>query len=697
MKTFALADPIARQLSLRPAQVEAVLGLLDEGCIIPFLARYRKERTGGLDEEQLRSIQSAKGRLEALEARRAAILKSLEEQGVEDRGLRQAVMAAEHLTALEDLYLPYRPKRKTRATKALELGLEPLARQLLAQPTSPAPEEAARRCLGPEVPTVDTALAGARDIVAEWAAEQTELRRVVREKAARFGVLVVTKRKGAEDPKEVYRSYYDFRGAVTKLAPHQVLAIDRGERDKVLKVELELSERDWREPLWKRYRPKADSAWGEQLMRALQDGAQRLLLPAVERDLRANLTERAQAHAIEVFASNLRSLLLVPPLSGRVVLGLDPGLRTGCKLAVVDATGKLLETATIYPHPPQQQVAESCSVLHRLIRQHGVTLVAIGNGTASRESEQLVAQLIKDHPQLAYLMVSEAGASVYSASPLARAELPGLDVSLRGAVSIARRVQDPLAELIKIDPKSVGVGLYQHDLEEKKLDAALASVVESVVHSVGVELNTASPALLRHVGGIGPKMSEKIVAFREKNGPFPCRAALTKVSGLGPKAFEQAAGFLRIREGTDPLDATAIHPESYPVARRLLSLAGDDLGRLDDPQIVGQIDCPEPTLRDILEQLRRPGRDPRGDLPPPLLRKDVLSLQDLYPGLVLSGTVRNVVDFGAFVDLGVKQDGLLHRSQVRGRRLAVGDVLEVEILEVDERRGRIALGWGSSS
>lgn len=690
----SIVDRVAAQLKLRSPQVETVFSLLDEGCTIPFLARYRKERTGGLDEEQLREIQAAKAHWEALDARKASILKSLQEQGVLTEALSRAVEAADNLTVLEDLYLPYKPKRKTRAAKAIELGLEPLAKTLCAQPGHQTPEEAAKRYLGPEVPSVGEALSGARDIVAEWAAERAEVRQAVRDKATRFGTLVVVLKKGAEDSKETYRSYYDYRGAVSRLQPYQVLAIDRGEREKILKVDLELSERDWKDPLWKAFRPRANSPWGEHLSAALEDGASRLLLPAVERDVRRGLTEKAQAHAIEVFAGNLRGLLLVPPIAGQTVLGLDPGFRTGCKLAVVDATGKLLDTATIYPHPPQKQTRESLAMLSRLVTKHKVAVLAIGNGTASRESEQLAAELVKEHPGLAYLMVSEAGASVYSASPLAKAELPGLDVSLRGAVSIARRVLDPLAELIKIDPKSVGVGLYQHDLEEKKLDGALSAVVESVVHNVGVELNTASPTLLGHIGGIGPKMSEKIVAYREKNGPFRTRAELTKVSGLGPKAFEQAAGFLRIRDGSDPLDATAIHPESYAVARQVMKVAAGDPATLDFAAVKAQVSCPEPTLRDIVEQLKKPGRDPRADLPAPVLRKDVLSMDDLYPGLALSGTVRNVVDFGAFVDIGVKQDGLLHRSQLRGRRLSVGDVLEVEILEIDEKRGRISLGLG---
>ena len=681
---------IASSLKLQTQQVDTVFTLLDEGCTIPFLARYRKERTGGLDEDQLREIQAQKAQWEALDARKQTVTKALQEQGVLTEALRASVVGCESLTALEDLYLPYKQKRKTRAAKAIELGLEPLAKTMCAQPGHQSPEEAAKRFLNAEVGSLADALAGARDIVAEWSAERPEIRQTVRDKATRFGTLVVGLKKGAEDPKETYRSYYDYRGAVSRLQPHQVLAIDRGEREKILKVSFELSERDWKDPLQRAYRPRA-GAWGEHLNAALDDGASRLLLPAVERDVRRALTEKAQAHAIEVFAGNLRGLLLIPPLADQVVLGLDPGFRTGCKLAVVDATGKLLDTATIYPHPPQKQRRESLALMSALVKKHKVTLIAIGNGTASRESEQLAADLVKEHAGLAYLMVSEAGASVYSASPLAKAELPGLDVSLRGAVSIARRVLDPLAELIKIDPKSVGVGLYQHDLEEKKLDGALSAVVESVVHSVGVELNTASPTLLAHIGGIGPKMSEKIVAYREKHGRFRSRAELTKVSGLGPKAFEQAAGFLRIRDGSDPLDATAIHPESYAIARQVVKVAQGDY---DFAKVKSQVACPEPTLRDIVEQLQKPGRDPRADLPAPVLRKDVLSMDDLYPGIALSGTVRNVVDFGAFIDIGVKQDGLLHRSQLRGRRLSVGDVLEVEIAEIDEKRGRISLTLG---
>ncbi|MCA9794868.1 MAG: RNA-binding transcriptional accessory protein, partial [Candidatus Eremiobacteraeota bacterium] len=648
-----IASQIATDLKISTRQVESVLELLDEGCTIPFLARYRKERTGGLDEEQLRQVAALKTSLEALESRRQAILKSLEERQLLSPELQRAVLAADNLTILEDIYLPHRPKRKTRASAARELGLEPLARKLVAQPGGPPPQQVASEFVGEGVESVDKALAGARDIVAEWAAEDPEVRATVRAKAMRFGRLLAGLKKGADDPKQTYRAYYDFSAPVSRIQPHQVLAIDRGEREKVLKVGLELAESDWREPMQRKFRPKSHSPWSDCLREALEEGAKRLLLPAIEREVRKTLTETAQEHAIAVFATNLESLLLVPPLAERTVLGLDPGFRTGCKVAVVDPTGKLLDTDTIYPHPPQKQHRDSLAKLRRLVERHGVTLVAIGNGTASRETEMLVTELVEGCQGLAYLIVSEAGASVYSASPLARAELPELDVSLRGAVSIARRVLDPLAELIKIDPKSVGVGMYQHDLEESKLDKALAAVVESVVHRVGVELNTASPTLLSHLGGIGPKTAERIVAYRDRHGAFRNRASLLKVQGLGPKAFEQAAGFIRVRDGDNPLDATAIHPESYAVAERVLQLTKGRLESLGVRDLVGQVDCPEPTLTDIVAQLKKPSRDPRLDLPAPILRREVMTLDDLEPGLRLKGTVRNVVDFGAFVDLRV--------------------------------------------
>lgn len=683
----SFASRISKELSLPNRGVQAVLEMLDEGATIPFMARYRKERTGELDEEQLRAIQERVEGLTKLEARRAAIVKSLEEQKLFHGQLKESVLSANSLLVLEDLYLPHRPKRKTRATTAKANGLEPLAKLILKQPKDSSPRQTAKEYVKGAVKSADDALSGARDIVAEWAAENPRLRQVVRDKAQRFGRLKAIKKRKAEDPKEIYRSYYEFEAPLHRLQSHQILALDRGENEKVLRVGLELQVRDWQEPMRREYRPFSHSPWGQQLEQALEDSAKRLLLPSIERDIRKALSEKAQDNAIKVFADNLESLLLVPPLANHTVLAIDPGFRSGCKIAVVDPTGKLLATDTIYPHPPQKRTAESLKSLEQLISKHKVTVIAIGNGTASRESEQLVSEL-----STPYLIVSEAGASVYSASPLAKAEFPDLDVSIRGAVSIARRVQDPLAELIKIDPKSVGVGMYQHDLDQNNLSRELTNVVESVVHRVGVELNTASAPLLAHIGGIGPKTAENIVAFRDEKGRFQDRATLKKVKGLGPKAFELAAGFIRVRDGKNPLDDTAIHPESYDVAKKIMKLGKP--GELDWQKVKDAVDCPEPTLRDILEQLTKPSRDPREDLPAPVLRSGVLTMDDLYPGLQLSGTVRNVVPFGVFTDIGVKQDGLIHVSKLKGRQLGVGQVVEVEVLDVDEKRGRISLGLG---
>jgi uncharacterized protein len=524
-----------------------------------------------------------------------------------------------------------------------------------------------------------------------------------------WGVLQCEKIEKAEDPRQVYQTYYAFELRVNRLRPHQILAVNRGESEKVLRVKVQVAERDWRNAIYAQYLPDRRSPLAEQLELAIEDSAGRLLLPAIERSVRTDLTVTAEKHAINVFALNLRSLLTIPPLAGHTVLGMDPGYRTGCKLAVVDETGQVLDHNTIYITQSAGAKAQAASTVIGMVKQHRISLVAIGNGTASRETEQFIAELIQAGLPVEYLIVSEAGASVYSASPLARAELPDLDVSIRGAVSIARRVQDPLAELVKIEPKAIGVGMYQHDVNQKQLSESLYEVVESVVNRVGVDLGTASPALLTYVAGIGPKLAENIVAYRDANGAFPNRKALREVSGLGPKAFEQAAGFLRIRGGSTPLDATAIHPESYAIAKAVmkkgkLSLADDldtrknALETLLDKQplkeIAKELDCGVPTLRDIFDQLIRPGRDPREDAPAPILRRDVLSMDDLAVGMVLKGTVRNVVDFGSFVDIGVKQDGLLHRSQVpQGTRLQVGDIIDVEILKIETDRGRISLGW----
>jgi len=707
--TTNYAPKIAAQLQVRVEQVAATIKLLDDGNTIPFIARYRKEATGTLDEEQLRQISALLEQWQNLDKRRETVLASVESQGLLTPELQAQFMAAETMTDLEDLYQPYKPKRRTRASMAREKGLTLLAEAILSQNrTKISLEQLVAEFINEQVPTNEEAWAGARDIVAETMSDHPNVRRVTREKALKFGKLTCGKIEAAEDPKRVYETYYDFEFRAETIRPHQILALNRGEEEKVLRVAVQVMEQDWRRAVEDNFRPDPRSPLAEQLKLAIDDGAERLLLPTIERDVRRTLTEKAEAHAIGVFGANLRGLLSQPPLAGHTVLGLDPGFRTGCKVAVIDPTGKLLDTATIYPHAPQNHWAEALKTLHVLISRHKVTLIAIGNGTASRETEQLAAELTRQLPTK-YLIVNEAGASVYSASKLAKAELPDLDVSIRGAVSIGRRVQDPLAELVKIDPQSIGVGMYQHDVDQKQLASALDGVVESVVNYVGVDVNTASPALLTHVSGIGPKLAERLVAYRDEHGPFRTREAVKKVSGLGPKAFEQAAGFLRIRGGNNPLDASAIHPESYWVAEAVMRRAKITLdmpiaereatlkelqAKQPLPKLAAELHTDTPTLTDIFSQLIRPGRDPREDLAAPLLRSDVLSMSDLVTGMKLHGTVRNVIDFGAFVDIGVKQDGLLHRSQVPfGTVLHVGEVLEVEILKVETERGRISLGW----
>ncbi len=707
------AEKIAAHLNIRPQQAVATIELLDGGNTLPFIARYRKEATGALDEEQIRQLVDLLEKMRALDERREAVLKSIQEQGQLTPELQAQIAAAETMTALEDLYAPYKPKRRTRASIAKERGLQGLAEWILKQPQTRTPlAEIAKPFLNDQVPTLEDAWAGARDIVAEAISDHAEVRRVTREKALKWGLLRSEKIAGAADEKKVYETYYQFECGVERLRPHQVLALNRGENEKVLRVKVEILERDWRNAIAAVFCPNRLSPLAEQMELAVEDAAERLLLPAIERDVRRELSEKAELHAIGVFAANLRALLSQPPLAGQTVLGLDPGFRTGCKVAVVSPTGKLLDTATIYPHEPQREGERALKILAALVIKHKVTLITIGNGTASRESEALVAELIRSYaPQVQYLIVNEAGASVYSASPLARQELPTLDVSLRGAVSIARRIQDPLAELVKIDPKSIGVGMYQYDVDQKQLAGTLTGVVESVVNAVGVDANSASPALLTYVAGIGPKLAEKIVAYRDENGGFANREAIKKVGGLGPKAFEQSAGFLRIRGGDNPLDASAIHPESYAIARKIMQKAGLGLeippagrkpaldallGRQEADKLAAELGCGAPTLKDILEQFVRPGRDPRMDAPAPILRSDVLKMEDLAVGMKLSGTVRNVVDFGAFVDIGVHQDGLLHRTQLpRGTVVQLGDVIEVEILKVEVERGRISLGWAS--
>lgn len=706
------AEQIASQLHVKPSQVTAVINLLDEDNTVPFIARYRKEMTGSLDDEQIRIIADELVRLRALDERRAAILVSIEEQGKLTDELRESINAAITMTALEDLYAPYKKKRRTRAMFAREKGLEPLAELILTQATEGSPEELAKQFLNDQVTDVAEALQGARDIVAETISDNANVRSAVREKALKFSKIRVEKIKDAVDEKAVYESYYEFETRVDHLRPHQTLAITRGEKEGILRVHVDVLERDWLDAVQAEFEQDIISPFAEQLELAMRDSAERLLLPAIERDVRREKGELADNHAIQVFANNLRALLSQPPLAQHVIMGIDPGFRTGCKVAVVDATGKLVDTGTIYPHEPKNDWKGAINTLQDMINRHHVTLITIGNGTASRETEKLAAELTRQAPQTKYLIVNEAGASVYSASALARQEFPDLDVTIRGAVSIARRAQDPLAELVKIDPKSIGVGLYQHDVDQNVLAHALDGVVESVVNRVGVDVNTASPALLTHVAGIGQKLAANIVAHRDANGPFKSRAGLRKVTGLGPKAFEQAAGFMRIQNGTDPLDASAIHPESYDIAKAILARAGlsaasplnerisalEALTTKTSHEILAQeLNCGVPTLKDILEQLIRPGRDPRTDTPLPILRTDVLKAEDLVAGMQLKGTVRNVVDFGAFVDIGIKQDGLLHRTQIpTGTVLKVGDILDVEILKIETERGRIGLGWVKS-
>jgi uncharacterized protein len=707
-----LINAIAAATQTQPQQVAGAVELLDEGNTIPFIARYRKERTGGLDEEQLRAVAERLTYLRGLDERKQAILASIGEQGKLTAELEAAIAAADTLQAVEDIYLPYRPKRRTRATLARELGLEPLAQMILTQPAGGKPEAAAQAFLTADVPDVEAALAGARDIVAEQMAETAAIRQYARERFYQNGNVSVRIVKEGADAEGKYELYHEFAAGVRRLQPHQVLALNRGENEKVLRVSVTGPEAEIQQHAARFLGINSRSPFAPQLTAAIEDGYSRLLAPSIERESRKALTEAADDHAIGAFQKNLRALLLQPPLSGRVVMGIDPAYRTGCKIAICDATGKLLYTTAVYPHPPQNRRAEALAELAKLVTQFDVQAIAIGNGTASRETEQLVADLVKTQSAirnsqlapLAYALVNEAGASVYSASPLARQEFPDLDVSLRGAVSIARRLQDPLAELVKIDPKSIGVGLYQHDVDQKKLAGALDGVVESVVNSVGVNVNTASPALLAQVAGLTNRTAENVVAHRDENGPFRSRAQILKVKGVGPKAFEQAAGFLRIPNGDNPLDNTAIHPESYPVVERLAapfdSLVAVPVEKLRQEirGLAAMLGVGEPTLADILDALAKPGRDPREDLPPVQLRADVLSMEDLREGMILTGTVRNVVAFGAFVDIGVKQDGLVHISALADHYVAdphavvrVGDVVTVRVLSIDAARGRIGL------
>lgn len=706
-----MVKQIAAELGLGVGQVRTVAGLLDEGNTIPFIARYRKEMTGELDENQLRAIEERRNYLKGLEDRKAEVLRLIDEQGKLTPELADAIGKAVKLQEVEDLYRPYKQKRKTRASVARERGLEPLAEWLTAQHRQGDVMAEAARYIDADrgVPTAEDALQGAMDIVAENLADDANIRKWVRKLTWDNGVLH-SKAKDAE-AESVYEMYYAYSEPVKRLPPHRVLAINRGEREEVLSVSVDVDGARIAEEMQRRIL-RGPSAARDALVAVTEDAYKRLIAPSIERELRAELTEKAEEHAIGIFSENLRNLLLQAPVKGRVVLGVDPAYRTGCKLAVVDETGKLLEVAVSYPTPPHNKKAEAEALFRRLIGQYGVSLLVVGNGTASRETEQFVVSVIKGMPErgLQYLIVNEAGASVYSASKLAQEEFPDLDVAERSAVSIARRLQDPLAELVKIEPKAIGVGQYQHDVAQKRLDESLTGVVESAVNHVGVDVNTASPSLLSYVSGINGTLAKNIVKQREELGKFADRKQLQKVPRLGAKAYEQCAGFLRITDGGNPLDRTPIHPESYDVVDRLfrelalpLSVIGsetlkDKLRELDVDALAAKLSVGVPTLRDIVDSLMRPGRDPRDELPPPIFHTDVLDIEDLKPGMELQGTVRNVVDFGAFVDIGIKNDGLVHISQISNRFVkhptevvAVGDTVKVWVLSTDLKKQRVSL------
>ena len=711
---MTILESLCKEFQLKTTQCENVLRLIDEGNTIPFIARYRKEQTGSLDDQVLREIYERLQYLRGLEKRRSEIEATLEEQGNLTEELRIKLAAAVTMTELEDIYRPFRPKRRTRATIAKEKGLEPLALLLLMQnQKTGTAEEIALPFVSEEkgVQNAEEALQGARDILSEQMSDDADVRKKLREFVMRCGVL---ESRNSKDEDSVYSMYYDFSQDVRTIPAHRVLAVNRGEREEFLKVAVRMDDEACVGVLEKAF-VRDGGITTQQVRMTAQDAWERLLKPSIEREIRNELTDRSNTSAIQVFGKNLHQLLMAPPVKGRITLGVDPGFRTGCKLAVVDENGKVLATGVGHFTLPGQEAAKARARkdILEMCKKHGVTAIAIGNGTASREAEQFIASLLPELPQgTAYMIVSEAGASVYSASKLAAEEFPQFDVSLRSAVSIARRMQDPLAELVKIDPKAIGVGQYQHDLKEKELEAALDGVVEGCVNSVGVEVSTASPALLSHVAGIGPALAKNIVAYREENG-ITSRAQLKKVPKLGPKAFEQCAGFLRVRDSKNALDATAVHPESYASAKALLETLGYQLsdiknGKLGDLQsrveeygvksLAAQLEIGEPTLKDIVRELQKPGRDPRDDLPKPILRTDVLDIKDLAPGMELMGTVRNVIDFGAFVDIGVHQDGLVHISRMSSRFIKhpaevvkVGDVIKVWVVDVDQKKQRIGL------
>ena len=718
-----LITALAQELGIKKEQAKAAVTLIDEGNTIPFIARYRKEATGALNDEVLRNLYDRLMYLRNLEEKKEQVLASINEQGKLTEALRAQILAAETMVVVDDLYRPYRPKRRTRATIAKEKGLEPLANLILLQMAEHSLEEEAEAFVNPEkeVHTVSDALEGANDIIAEYISDEADYRIYVRNLTMKKGRIVsAAKDEGTES---VYEMYYAFDESISKLAGHRILALNRGEKEKILTVKIEAPEEDIIRYLNRKIIRRDNPNTTPALQEAIADSYKRLIAPAIEREIRNILTEQAEDGAIRVFGKNLEQLLMQPPIANQTVLGWDPAFRTGCKLAVVDSTGKVLDTTVIYPTAPQNKVEASKRTLKQLIHKSGVTLISVGNGTASRESEMVIVELLKEistdqgrdldgrQKNVQYVIVNEAGASVYSASKLATEEFPNFDVGQRSAASIARRLQDPLAELVKIDPKSIGVGQYQHDMNQKKLGEALGGVVEDCVNKVGVDLNTASASLLEYISGISKAVAKNIVAYREEHGRFDSRTQLLKVAKLGPKAYEQCAGFLRILDGKNPLDATSVHPESYDAAAKLLEKLGYTACDLKEGNLKGiskkisgydslakELSVGELTLMDIVKELEKPARDPREDMPKPILRSDVLEMKDLTPGMVLKGTVRNVIDFGAFVDIGVHQDGLVHISQMTERfikhpleAVSVGDIVEVKVMSVDLKKQRIQL------
>lgn len=709
---------LAEEFKLRQEQIDNTVSLIDDDKTIPFIARYRKEMTGSLDDQILREIFDRLTYLRNLEKRKAEVVSSITEQDKMTDEISAAIEKAVTLVEVEDIYRPFKPKRKTRASIAREKGLEPLAELIISQDESINPDAEAERFISNEkgIETSEKAIAGAMDIIAENVSDNAALRKYLRNLFSQIGRIV--SKASDEDAETVYENYYDFSEAVSKVAGHRILAMDRGEKEGALKVSVEVPEGAGERACISKFKIN-DSKCGMLVEASCIDSYKRLIYPSIEREIRSELSEKAQEGAIKVFSSNLRQLLMQPPIKGHCTLGLDPAYRTGCKIAVVDQTGKVLDTTVIYPTPPQNKTQEAKRILSKLIEKHNVTTISIGNGTASRESEAFVAELIKEIPQkVSYMVVSEAGASVYSASKLAAQEFPEYDVSLRSAVSIARRLQDPLAELVKIDPKAVGVGQYQHDMPKARMDEALSGVVEDCVNSVGVDLNTASHSLLSYISGINTTVAKNIVSYREENGEFKDRKQLLKVPKLGAKAFEQCAGFLRVQGGKNPLDNTSVHPESYNAAKLLLEKCGlsvndidgsigkeslrgieDTILKIGSQKIADEIGVGVPTMTDIVKELQKPGRDPRDELPPPIMRSgDIMELKDLKPGMELVGTVRNVIDFGAFVDIGVHEDGLVHISQICDRYIKhpleavkVGDIVKVWVLNVDQKKKRIAL------